>query len=75
MDAGRPVTLAQVDSPLDPVRLEIAEARLLRLDGEGGLHLNLTLSEPLKSLQTEKQSPKWTIEYLELEVSGRTREE
>jgi hypothetical protein len=79
LEGDRPVPLAQVDSPLDPIRLDIVEARLLRLDAEGGLHLNLTVSEPLKGpAPGNKFRPgeaKWTIEYLELEVSGRTRGE
>jgi hypothetical protein len=79
LDAGRPVALAQVDSPLDRLNVEIAEARLLRLDAEGGLHLNLTLSDILNKPAAEKKPQdnpgKWTIEYLELEVSGRTRGE
>jgi hypothetical protein len=61
---GTLVELRHVDSPLDPIRLDITERRLLRLDKEGGLHLNLGVSN--------RGDEKWTIEYLELEVSGRT---
>jgi len=86
----------RVDSPLDPVRVEIAEERMLRVDAEGGLHLKLTISNPGKSREpsgaenaapprgdrdrppggrppapkSESWGEKWTIGYLELEVSG-----
>jgi hypothetical protein len=61
---GTLVELRHVDSPLDPIRLDITEGRLLRLDREGGLHLNLSVSN--------RGDENWTIEYAELEVSGLT---
>jgi hypothetical protein len=63
------VELHSAESPLDPIRVEIADERLLRLDDEGGLHLNLDVSKPLGS--GPRGNEKWTIEYLELEVIGR----
>jgi hypothetical protein len=73
--ADRTQELVRVESPLDPIRLDIAEANLLRLDDEGGIHLNLNVSEPLKGGSARSSSrqlvEKWTIEHLELEVVGR----
>jgi hypothetical protein len=78
---SRKVELEHADSPLDPLRVEITQGQLLRLDAEGGLHLNLTISEsrpgagagsggrgPREMLQFGE---KWIIDYLELEVGGR----
>jgi hypothetical protein len=59
------IELHRADSPLDPIRVEIAEDRLLRLDGEGGLYLDLDVSAAAGATQ------KWVIEYLELDVIGR----
>jgi hypothetical protein len=79
LDADRPVELARADSPLDPLHVEIAQERLLRLDGEGGLHLHLGVSETLRAPRPGEKpltrDAKWTIEYLELEVAGRTAAE
>src|SRR5262249_61231702 len=40
-----PVELHRVESPLDPLRVDVTDERLLRLDAEGGLHLNLSVSD------------------------------
>ena len=70
-DAG-PVELRRVDSPLDPIRVDIADERLLRLDAEGGLRLNLSLGDPPQGdgAGVKETDEKWTIEYLEVEVTG-----
>ncbi|HLJ94998.1 MAG TPA: hypothetical protein VKU02_17615 [Gemmataceae bacterium] len=69
--------LRSVDSPLDPLRLDITDERLLHLDAEGGLHLNVTIGNTFQG-KSEAAAPqqvteKWTIDYLELDVSGRTK--
>jgi hypothetical protein len=65
----------QVESPLDPIRLDITEPRWLALDAEGGLHLNLNVSDPVGNRQAKREDTlvrqRWNIEYLELEVTGR----
>lgn len=74
---GKLVELHRVESPLDVIHVDITEERLLRLRADGGLDLNVAISDILvkskepdsRDLQTRQ---KWTIEYLELEVSGRT---
>jgi hypothetical protein len=71
----RLVPLHSTDSPLDPMRVEITEPGLLRLDPDGGLHLNLTISDMIqreKARTSGQVTEKWTIDNLELEVSGRT---
>jgi hypothetical protein len=72
------VELWHAESPLDPVRVEITDQRLLRLDEDGGLHLNLDVGAALGGAVGQRASrgnEKWTIEYLELEVSGRAGEQ
>jgi hypothetical protein len=70
------VELHRVESPLDPIQIEIAEERLLRLDKEGGLHLNVSISDLLIKEGAKKSGvlsgEEWTVEFLELEVIGRT---
>jgi hypothetical protein len=68
-DAG-PVELFGADSPLDPLRIDIADERLLRLDEDGGLHLNVSLGD---AANAGGENEKWTIEYLELEIRGSVR--
>ncbi len=41
---GSLVELRSVNGPLDPIRIDVADARLLRLDEDGGLHLNVSLT-------------------------------
>jgi hypothetical protein len=66
----------QEESPLDPIRVDIIDAEILGLDAEGGLLLDLAVSETLGG--EGKKGPvlsgeKWTIEYLELEVIGKSQ--
>jgi hypothetical protein len=70
---GRFVEVHQANSPLDPIRLDITEARFLHLDEEGGLHLNLDVSALLRRGGGGKnqKEDKWAIDYLEVEVTGR----
>jgi hypothetical protein len=65
---GRPTELHRVDSPLDLIRVEIVDPRLLRLDEQGGLHLKLNINDPPR---TGLAAQKWRIEYIDLEVIGR----
>jgi len=77
LEDARATPLRTVDSPLDPLRLDITDERLLHLDAEGGLHLNVTIGNTFQG-KSEAAAPqqvteKWTIDYLELDVSGRTK--
>jgi hypothetical protein len=67
------VEVRRVESPLDPIRVEIADPRFLRLDGAGGLRVNVTVGEVPGG--DSGSAARWTLDYLELEVSGRTRAE
>jgi hypothetical protein len=69
---GKAVPLHAVESPLDPVRVEITDRRFLRPDAEGALHFDLTVGNLAEGT---KLKAKWTIEYVELEVEGRTAAE
>src|SRR5262249_53284630 len=70
------VELYRVENPVDPIRTEITDVRCLRLDADGGLHLNVSVSDYPKAGKKGPEAwphdEKWTIEYLELEVSGKT---
>jgi hypothetical protein len=71
------VELHRAESPAEPIRVALTNPWLLRLDDKGGLHLNLAISEQFKGGAGEDNKvpdQKWKIEYVELEVSGRTGE-
>jgi hypothetical protein len=70
---GKTVEIHHVDNPVDPIRVEITDDRLLEVDEAGGLHLSVGIEE-LKRPEQEEQSVPWKIQYLELEVVGRTQE-
>src|SRR5262249_55728321 len=71
---GRPVPLHAVESPLDPVRLEIVEERFLRLDEQGGLHLHVAVSDPVGGggPGAPPENIKWAVAALERGVGGGT---
>jgi hypothetical protein len=74
-DGDRLVELHRVESPLDPIQVDLTEGRLLRLDGEGGLHLHVSVRHvptPEEEEEDVRFDQKWTVEYLELEVTGQT---
>jgi hypothetical protein len=66
--------LLRVESPLDPIRLDLTDKRLLRPDADGGLHLTVALGSTIKRGRLKpgqaRRVQKWKIEYLELEVTG-----
>jgi hypothetical protein len=72
-DEGKLVELHQVESPLDPIRVDITDPRLLHLDPDGGLYVNVAIGPELNRRRKGPLDPdeKWTIEFVELEVSGR----
>jgi hypothetical protein len=69
------VELLRVESPLDPIHVLIGEERLLHVQGDGGLDLNVELGETGSDRgggrRTVPGASQWKIEYLELEVVGR----
>lgn len=70
-DGNQFVEIHRVDSPFDPIRLEL-DARYLHLDERGGLHVKINVSGmPQDDLKGhDVRTEKWTIENLELEISG-----
>jgi len=64
---GRAVPLFDGEGPAEALRLEIADASLLRPDVQGGLHLQVAVGEGGGTGEG-----KWTIEALGLDVVGRT---
>jgi hypothetical protein len=69
------VELGHYDGPLDPVRLDITDERFLRPDAGGGLHLNVAVSDRPAAEAGNPAGEKWSIEYLELEVTGQAEAE
>ncbi len=78
---GERVEVHSSVSPLDAARADITDARLLRLDEHGGLHLTLelrTADKPDPARKTAgkgaagRTDEKWTIHHLEIEVAGKT---
>jgi hypothetical protein len=73
---GKPVELLRVDSPLDPLRIDIPQGSTSRLDEGGGLNFEVRVSESTREEAAGKggfgEREKWVIEYLELEVTGQT---
>ena len=65
-----PVELFHADSPLDPIQVDVADPRLLRLDADGGVHIFLSLSDEIGKPEAQQGNEKWTIEFLELEITG-----
>jgi hypothetical protein len=69
------VELERVDDPLGPLQVNITEPRFLRLDADSCLHLRVTV-DPLKGgnggAAKGDAALNWIMEYLELEVVGRT---
>jgi len=65
------VVLLNVQNPVDPLSIEIQRADVLRLDDQGGFHLDIALSEPV--IIGDANPPKWALQSLELEIVGRTK--
>lgn len=67
---GKPVPIQQVDGPVEPLRIEVADPALLRPDAAGGLVFGLAFSE-----QAGDRGPAggdlWRIESVGLDVVGR----
>jgi len=65
-----PVELRSERSPVDPLTIEIGRDGALTLDEQGGLHLDIAVSDP--DPVGLEQPPKWSIQTLELEIVGTT---
>jgi hypothetical protein len=73
-DNGKPSEIHRVESPATPIRLTLTDAKLLSLDKEGALYLTLGVSEPREGARGGV-GEKWTIQYIELEITGRTADD
>jgi hypothetical protein len=66
--------LLRLESPLDQVHVDITDERFLHLDRDGGLHVQVAVSELLEAARVEQdpslKKDSWRIDYLEMEVSG-----
>jgi hypothetical protein len=67
---GRPFPLEVVESPVEPVRVEVTDERLLRPDDQGGVHLTVTIT----NVGEGPFDSQWRIEGVGLEVVGRVAE-
>ena len=69
----RPVQKLTVESPVEPIRLDLAGSQLLHLDDQGGLHFNLAITHAGGGNDLEANPGSgWKIESLTLEAAGRT---
>jgi hypothetical protein len=64
--------LGSVDSPVDPVQIDIVGSDVPALDDQGGLHLDVEVSGA--ATMENEQPTKWVIQSLELEITGQTME-
>ena len=69
----RPARLRAVESPFEPVRVEITDPDLLRPDAGGGLHVGVAVGDRTGPGGDGGGGPdaRWRIESLSLEVTGR----
>ena len=73
------VKLAEVESPTEPVRVEITDPKALQPDGEGGLSLTVAVGDRADDagrpadVRVVKADDPWRIEAVGLAVSGRTK--
>jgi hypothetical protein len=44
---GGEIPIFDTENPLDPIRLEIVDPRILQLDPDGGIHLKVQISEQI----------------------------
>jgi hypothetical protein len=78
---GKPIALHESLNVLESVRIDITDPRALRLDGAGGLFLEVAVSGRIgpdgREIPTRPSDPelKWQIDEVGLEVRGRTRGE
>ena len=74
------VVLREVESPTEPVRVEIAVPKLLRPDADGGIALTVAVSgrtdAGAKPVDVRLVNPddRWRVEAVGLDVAGRTAE-
>jgi hypothetical protein len=68
-----PIEILSSYNSTDPIRLDIMRDDLLQLDDQGGLHLDIAITDAPEG--RDEIPPKWAIESLELEVVGRTPSE
>ncbi|HEV8060201.1 MAG TPA: hypothetical protein VGP68_10025 [Gemmataceae bacterium] len=66
--AGEAVPLRSLTSPFGIEQVEISDARLLQLDKHGALYLSIAVSD----VRTEATVDPWHLDWLGLEVHGRT---
>ena len=74
-DGKRSVPLARVVSPIDPVRVDVNDRRLVTPDADGFLYLGLEVGKREDAVNPGQAEldEKWRIESLTLEVVGRAR--
>ena len=62
-------SLLQADAPIEPIRIQLADATQFELDDQGGLYLTIAIGEASAGASSDTA---WKIESLSLEVNGRT---
>ena len=74
--AQTPVSLPQLENPVGPVDFEIRKPAALQIDESGGLYLRLQVddlrTESTAAAETEQIDRSWKLDYISLELTGRT---
>jgi hypothetical protein len=65
------VPLFQATAPVEPIRIEITDASLLRPDEQGGLFVNVVVSAAAGAPANDSG---WKFDSISIEVVGRTEE-
>lgn len=61
--------LQQTEAPIEPIKIEINDPELLKLDSDGGIWLNIAIGAASAGSDAESN---WKIELLSLELVGKT---
>ena len=64
------VPIQRMSGPAGIERVDLTDARLLKVDNQGALYINIDVGE----LRSDVERDQWRLEWATLEVRGRTRE-
>jgi hypothetical protein len=70
---GMKQLIHEVTNPLDAVRIDVTDAKLLTLDADGGLRFDLAVGDAAKLSAETRADLNWKVESLALEVVGTTK--
>jgi hypothetical protein len=71
---GDPVTLHETVNPIDPIRIDLNDPRVLKPDADGGLTFTVSLTDLDAGQRPKGAANEWRIESLTMEVVGRVEQ-